>query len=45
MSLRRRLLSRLQSLMADKPPPLRLIFWDGEQFDFAADPAVSCAHS
>ena len=41
MTLRRRLLSRLKNLLADDPPPLRLVFWDGEQFDFAAQTAVT----
>ncbi len=41
MSLRRRLLSRLQALIADDPLPLRLAFWDGEAFDFAPTPAVT----
>lgn len=41
MSLRRRLLSRVQGLLAEQPPPLRLVFWDGEVFDFTARPAVT----
>ncbi len=40
MSLRRRLLSFLQKRFADRPPPLRLAFWDGEVFDFSAAPTV-----
>ena len=39
-SLRRRLLSRLRNLGAEEPLPLRLVFWDGEAFDFAPAPAV-----
>jgi cyclopropane-fatty-acyl-phospholipid synthase len=41
MSLRRRLLSFLQKRFADRPPPLRLAFWDGEVFDFSAAPTVT----
>jgi cyclopropane-fatty-acyl-phospholipid synthase len=41
MSLRRRLLSFLQKRFADRPPPLRLTFWDGEVFDFSAAPTVA----
>jgi len=41
MSLRRRLLSFLQKRLADRPPPLRLTFWDGEVFDFASSPTVT----
>lgn len=41
MSLRRRLLSFLQKRFADRPPPLRLTFWDGEVFDFSAAPTVT----
>ncbi len=41
MSLRRRMLSKLQAMIADDPLPLRLVFWDGEAFDFAPTPAVT----
>jgi cyclopropane-fatty-acyl-phospholipid synthase len=41
MSVRRRLLSKLQALIADEPLPLRLVFWDGEAFDFAPSPTVT----
>ena len=41
MSLRRRLLSFLQKRFADRPPPLRLAFWDGEVFDFSTSPTVT----
>ncbi len=40
MSLRQVLLSRIRALSADQPLPLRLIFWDGEAFDFG-DPKVT----
>ena len=41
MSLRQRVLEYLRSRLADDPLPLRLIFWDGETFDFAAAPSVT----
>jgi cyclopropane-fatty-acyl-phospholipid synthase len=41
MSLRLRLLEYLHGRTADDPLPLRLIFWDGERFDFAASPSVT----
>ena len=41
MSLRQRVLEYLRSRLADDPLPLRLIFWDGECFDFAAAPSVT----
>ena len=41
MSMRQNLLSGLRSLSASDPIPLRLVFWDGEAFDFAADPTVT----
>jgi hypothetical protein len=39
ITLRQRMLNYVSSRFANDPPPLRLIFWDGERFDFAADPA------
>ncbi|MEJ2432009.1 MAG: cyclopropane-fatty-acyl-phospholipid synthase [Pseudolabrys sp.] len=41
MSLRRRLLSTVKGLVAGEPLPLRLVFWDGEVFDFATQPRVT----
>jgi cyclopropane-fatty-acyl-phospholipid synthase len=41
MSLRRRLLTLIQTLIAKEPLPLRLVLWDGEVFDFAAEPRVT----
>jgi cyclopropane-fatty-acyl-phospholipid synthase len=41
LSLRRHALAYLRSRLADDPPPLRLIFWDGECFDFAPAHAVT----
>ncbi|HZD90066.1 MAG TPA: hypothetical protein VE224_08215, partial [Pseudolabrys sp.] len=41
MSLRRRMLAKLQTLIAGEPLPLRLVFWDGEVFDFGPDPTVT----
>src|SRR5690606_15343959 len=41
MSLRRRLLSRIRSRFEGEPVPLRLVFWDGEVFDLAAEPTVT----
>jgi cyclopropane-fatty-acyl-phospholipid synthase len=43
MSLRNRFLSTLRRRFGDRPPPLRLRFWDGETFDFAASPQVTIA--
>jgi cyclopropane-fatty-acyl-phospholipid synthase len=40
MSLRQRLLSAIQSMSPDNPLPLRLVFWDGQSFDFAPRPNV-----
>lgn len=42
-SLRRGLLSRLRDLGASEPLPLRLVFWDGDTFDFAPQPTVTLA--
>lgn len=41
MSLRHRVLDHLRSRLADDPPPLRLVFWDGDRFDFAPAPRVT----
>src|SRR5579872_3906246 len=41
MSLRRRLLDYLRTRLGDNPLPLRLIFWDGDRFDFADKPSVT----
>jgi cyclopropane-fatty-acyl-phospholipid synthase len=41
MSLRYRFLAKLRDRVADHRLNLRLIFWDGEIFDFAADPTVA----
>jgi cyclopropane-fatty-acyl-phospholipid synthase len=41
MSLRLRVLDQLRSRLADDPPPLRLVFWDGERFDFVPAPRVT----
>jgi cyclopropane-fatty-acyl-phospholipid synthase len=40
-SLRGRLLARLRERLAEAPPALRIAFWDGEVFDFAAPPRVT----
>ncbi len=41
MSLRHRVLQHLRSRLAADALPLRLVFWDGEGFDFAALPSVT----
>jgi cyclopropane-fatty-acyl-phospholipid synthase len=41
MSLRARLLDHLRKKLADDPPPLRLIFWDSERFEFSSAPRVT----
>ncbi len=41
MSLRRRFLGRLGDRFDGEPPSLRIRFWDGESFDFAAAPRVT----
>ena len=41
VSLRRRVLSFIQRRLASDPPPIRLIFWDGEFFDLAPAPIVT----
>ncbi|MGA7384787.1 MAG: cyclopropane-fatty-acyl-phospholipid synthase family protein [Methylocella sp.] len=40
VSLRQHLLEHLKRRLADDPPPLRLVFWDGETFEFAHPPMV-----
>ena len=40
MSLRQILLSRLRSMTADQPLPMRLVFWDGEAFELG-EPRVT----
>ncbi len=40
MSIRLRALSYLRKTLAGASPPLRLLFWDGEVFDFVAEPTV-----
>jgi cyclopropane-fatty-acyl-phospholipid synthase len=41
VAIRRRALAYFRSRLGDNPPALRLIFWDGESFDFAPAPAVT----
>ncbi|HET7411358.1 MAG TPA: cyclopropane-fatty-acyl-phospholipid synthase family protein [Pararhizobium sp.] len=41
MSLRQNLLNGIKSLGSSDAVPLRLVFWDGEIFDFAPDPTVA----
>lgn len=41
MPLRRRLLSLLKTRFGEDPPPVRLVFWDGQAFNFSAAPAVT----
>lgn len=41
MSLRRRLLQHLRSRLGTDALPLRLVFWDGEGFDFATPATVT----
>ena len=41
MTIRRRLLDYVRSRLGSEPLPLRLVFWDGERFDFAAAPCVT----
>ncbi|HJU16166.1 MAG TPA: class I SAM-dependent methyltransferase [Stellaceae bacterium] len=40
-SLRTRFLQKLRNRLGGEAMPLRLVFWDGEVFDFAADPRVT----
>lgn len=41
MSLRSQALNRIRNAMADNPPPLRLVFWDGQHFDFSPETQVT----
>src|SRR5690348_14698630 len=41
MSIRQRLLCHLRSRLGDDAPALRLVFWDGDRFDFARAPCVT----
>jgi cyclopropane-fatty-acyl-phospholipid synthase len=41
MSFRSRLLALLRARLGDTAPPLRIAFWDGAVFDFAAAPTVT----
>ena len=41
MSIRRRILSHLSARVAEAPPSLRLVFWDGDHFDFSTPAAVT----
>jgi len=41
MPLRDRFLAKLRDRFANEPLSLRLIFWDGEAFEFAAEPRVT----
>ena len=41
MFLRRETLQFLSSRFANDPPSLRVTFWDGDSFDFAAEPKVA----
>jgi cyclopropane-fatty-acyl-phospholipid synthase len=41
MSFRLRLLNQLRNRLGSDAPPLRLVFWNGETFDFAPAPRVT----
>jgi len=41
MSLRQRALTRISRSLKNENLPLRLVFWDGEAFDFSAAPSVT----
>lgn len=41
MSLRSQALNRLRNHIGGDPPPLRLVFWDGQHFDFRPDATVT----
>ncbi|MGH1574792.1 class I SAM-dependent methyltransferase [Methylobacterium sp. P31] len=41
MRLRHRILHHLRRRFQESPPSLRLVFWDGDSFDFAQNPAVT----
>ena len=43
MSLRDRFLARLRDGFAEDRPSLRIVFWDGESFDFTPAPCVTIA--
>lgn len=40
MTVRSKGLAYLKRMLAEKTPSLRLVFWDGDVFDFASDPRV-----
>lgn len=40
ISPRQHLLEHLKRRLGDDPPPPRVVFWDGETFDFARPPTV-----
>lgn len=41
MTVRLRILDYLRSCLADDPPSLRLVFWDGDCFEFVSNPSVT----
>jgi cyclopropane-fatty-acyl-phospholipid synthase len=41
MTLRRRIIDYLRSRLAKEQLPLRLVLWDGDQFDFSKSPSVT----
>lgn len=41
MSVRRAFIARLKAMSAEQPLPIRLVFWDGETFDLADQPAMT----
>jgi cyclopropane-fatty-acyl-phospholipid synthase len=41
MTIRSRILAKLRDRVADDALALRIVFWDGEVFDFAAEPRVT----
>ena len=41
MSFRQRFLAGLKRFGSSDPVPLRIVFWDGESFDFGSDPTVT----
>jgi len=41
MTLRQVFIARLKAMSAERPVPIRLVFWDGETFDLAARPVVT----
>jgi hypothetical protein len=44
MSFRDWFLGKLRDRVADEPFALRIIFWEGEVFDFGAQPRASAAN-